>query len=94
MIAPVQGKVGQTVTLSGYADDFGMKIVAIEFSLDDGETWVAFPTEESNPDLMISWRYSFVPEELGTYRLKVRSVSEDGRKSPMAAAATIFVEEQ
>ncbi|MDO5042983.1 MAG: molybdopterin-binding protein [Slackia sp.] len=93
MIAPVQGKVGQQVSLSGYADDFGTKIVAVEFSLDDGKTWARFSTEESNPDRMVRWTYSFVPRSVGTYRLKVRSVSEDGRVSPMAAAATIYVEE-
>lgn len=93
MIAPIQGKVGQKVSLSGYADDFGTKIVAVEFSLDDGKTWARFSTEQSNPDLMVRWNYSFVPDVAGTYRLKVRSVSEDGRVSPMAAAATVFVEE-
>ena len=45
MIAPVYARVGQTITLEGYADDFGSHIVAIEFSLDGGTTWERHSTE-------------------------------------------------
>ena len=50
MIAPVQGRVGQTVTLEGYADDFGNQIDAIEVSLDGGRSWASFSTAESNAE--------------------------------------------
>lgn len=93
MIVPVQGKVGQTVTLEGYADDFGSHIVAIEFTLDGGTSWVSHSTEKSSPDLMVHWTFSWKPEEAGIYQLKVRSVTEDGRRSPEAAVTELYISE-
>lgn len=93
MIAPVQGKVGQTVTLEGYADDYGNHIVAIEVSLDGGGTWASFSTVESNPDNMIHWTYSYTPQQAGVYQVSVRSVTEDGRKSPVCATTQLLIEE-
>lgn len=92
MIAPVQGRVGQTVTLEGYADDFGNQIDAIEVSLDGGETWASFSTAESDADSMIHWTYSYTPAQPGIYEVSVRSVTRDGRRSPLAAATQIHVE--
>ena len=91
MIAPVYARVGQTITLEGYADDFGLHIVAIEFSLDGGTTWERHSTEASTPDRSVHWTFQWTPEEEGAYPLKVRSVTEDGRVSPEAAAADIVV---
>lgn len=93
MIVPVQGKVGQTVTLEGYADDFGSHIVAVEFTLDGGTSWVSHSTEKSSPDLMVHWTFSWKPEEAGIYQLKVRSVTEDGRRSPEAAVTELYISE-
>lgn len=93
MIVPVQGKVGKTVTLEGYADDFGSHIVAVEFTLDGGNSWVSHSTEKSSPDLMVRWFFSWKPEEAGIYQLKVRSVTEDGRKSPEAAVTELCISE-
>lgn len=86
-------KVGQTVTYEGYADDYGRHIVAIEFTFDDWKTYVSHDTSASNPDLMVHWTYSYTPRQPGTYELKVRAVTEDGRKSPLAAVALLYVEE-
>lgn len=93
MIAPKQCKVGQTVTFEGYADDYGRHIVAVEFTFDDWKTVARYDTSESNPDLMIHWTYAYTPTQPGIYQLKVRSVTEDGRVSPIAAEATLYVEE-
>lgn len=93
MIAPVRGKVGQTVTLEGYADDYGNHIVAVEVSLDGGETWTSFSTAESSPDNMIHWTYSYTPRRAGIYQVSVRSVTEDGRKSPVCATTQLHIEE-
>lgn len=93
MIAPVLGKVGQPVTFEGYADDFGNHIIALEFSLDGGKTWAVQDTKDSDPNLMIHWTYTYTPNQCGIYQLKVRSVTEDGRKSPLAAVTELHVEE-
>lgn len=94
MITPKQCKVGQTVTFEGYADDFGRHIVAVEFSFDDWKTFATFDTSGSDPNKSIHWTYAYTPTQPGTYHLKVRSVTEDGRKSPVAAEATLFVIEE
>ena len=91
MIPPTYARAGEPVTLEGYADDYGRHIVAVEFSF-DGEIWAAFDTSSSDPDLSVHWSYTFTPEEPGTYELRVRSVAEDGRRSPLAATALIDVE--
>ena len=93
VIAPVQGRVGQTVTLEGYADDFGNQIDAIEVSLDGGRSWASFSTAESNAESMIHWTYSYTPEQAGIYEVSVRSVTRDGRRSPLAAATELHITE-
>lgn len=91
MISARQCKVGQTVTFEGYADDYGSHIVAVEVTLDDGATWASFDTSGSDPSLSVHWTYSFTPQAAGTYQLRVRSVTEDGRRSPVAADALLYV---
>lgn len=93
MIAPQYCKVGQTMTFEGYADDFGNHIVAVEFSLDDGASWASFDTSASDPGKSVHWTYAYTPQAPGTYQLFVRSVTEDGRRSPMAASAILYVED-
>lgn len=91
MIAPIYATIGQTITLEGYADDFGSRIVAVEFSLDGGTTWERHSTETSTPDRSIHWTFQWTPEQAGAYSFKVRSVTEDGRTSPEAASTNIVV---
>ena len=81
MIAPPTCKLGDTLVFEGYADDYGEHIAAVEFSLDGGTSWTAFDTGNSAPDLMVRWTYSYEPTKSGRYQLKVRSVSDDGRRS-------------
>lgn len=93
MITPRQCTVGQTMTFEGYADDYGTQIVAVEFSLDDGASWASFDVSASDPGKSVHWTYSYTPEQPGTYQLFVRSVTADGRRSPMAASAVLYVSE-
>lgn len=93
MIVPTLGKVGHPVTFTGYADDYGTKIVAIEFSLDNGENWTRHETADASPDLWVHWTFTYTPEKVGSYQLKVRSVNEDGKTSPVSAVAELIVEE-
>ena len=93
MVPPMYAKVGQTVTYEGYADDYGRHIVALEFTFENWETFVSYDTSGSDPDLLVHWTYSYVPEEPGAYELKVRAVRDDGARSPLAAAALLYVSE-
>ena len=87
MIAPMQVEVGRPVTLSGYAYDYGNQIAAIQFSLDAGESWTSYDVSDSSPDLWVHWEFAYTPERPGVYRLLVRSVTADGRVSPLADEA-------
>ena len=87
MLAPMFVEVGKPVTFSGYADDYGTQITAVEFSLNDGETWTSYDVSDSSPDLWVRWTFSYTPEIPGRYRLLVRSVNADGKRSPLADVA-------
>lgn len=83
----MQVEVGRPVTFTGYADDYGTQIVAVEFSLDDGESWTAYDVSASSPDLWVHWTFAYTPTRPGTYRLLVRSRTADGRTSPLSDVA-------
>lgn len=87
MLAPMQVEVGKPVEFTGYADDYDNHIAAVEFSLDDGESWTSYDVSDSSPDLWVHWTFSYIPERPGTYRLLVRSVTDDGRVSPLSDVA-------
>lgn len=91
MISPQELKVGQTVTFRGYADDYDKRIVAVQFSLDEGRTWSTHDVSDTTADLWVHWTYAFSPERPGSYRLRVRSVNEEGRTSPASAVADFLV---
>lgn len=91
MLGAIEGEVGRPVRLEGFAEDHDKAVRAIEFSLDDGERWTTFPTSGATSDRLVHWRLAWTPERPGTYHLLVRSVSEDGRRSPHPDSATIEV---
>lgn len=91
MIAPQELLLGQTVTLEGYADDFGTDIIAVEFSFDDGNTWTRHETPDAAAERSVHWTYSFTPNQRGEHRLKIRSINSRGEHSPQAAAAIFYV---
>lgn len=91
MIAPREFALGQAITFEGYADDYGCRIVEMQFSLDGGKSWASFDASDASADLWVHWIYEIKPEERGFYQLKARSVSEDGRTSPLAAVADFIV---
>lgn len=70
--------VGEPFTFEGYADGYDDPIVAVEFSLDRGQTWQRFDTEGAKCGVWVYWHYTFTPSEPGAYVLKVRSVTESG----------------
>lgn len=93
MIPRVCGTVGRVTRFKGKAYDFDGAIAALEFSLDDGETWTSYPTPGTNDYQTVSWVFDYVPKQAGFYFLKVRSVNSQGKKSPEADFVEFLVNE-
>jgi hypothetical protein len=91
MISKITGTVGKPLTIAGYANDYDKRIIAVQFSLDDGETWTTYETPGTVPDKNLYWKFEYVPEQPGDYQLLVRSVNEDGVPSPIPAAIDFSV---
>ena len=91
MIPPVQGTAGQVLRLSGTAYDFGHRIAAVQFSLDEGEHWTTRPTEGTNDYHNVMWTLDFTPPRAGAYRMHVRSVNERGEVSPQPALVELDI---
>lgn len=76
---------GCPIEFSGYVDDFDRTICAMEFSLDDGASWTAYPTAAVDKTRGVNWRFVYTPEASGRYLLKARPVTEDGNPSNLVA---------
>lgn len=59
------------VSFEGYADDCGVKVASVEFSMDGGETWTSFDTSSSNAEDWVYWHFDYVAETAGTFKLDV-----------------------
>lgn len=71
--------LGKTLRLGGVAFAGDRGISKVELSLDDGETWnEAQLSEVPSGRTWRLWRYDFLAEELGIYRLVVRATDGDG----------------
>ena len=77
---------GDQITLEGYADDCGQSIAAVEFSLDGGETWTVYDTEDTTAERWVYWTFSVTPDVPGNYKLTVRARTADGTTSPLGAS--------
>lgn len=73
------------VALDGWAYDFDRRIAAIEFSLDQGETWSRYGTPGTDANRWVRWTFAYAPQAAGRYELWVRSVNDEGAASPEAA---------
>ena len=89
----VRNTSDQAMKFEGWADDYDKRIVAVEFSLDGGETWRRHDTEGTDAVRWVWWTFEWKPEEAGHYTMLVRSVNEDGKTSPMPAAHSFEVVE-
>ncbi len=74
--------VGQPYEFEGYADAFNEQVVAMEFSMDGGETWTRFDTSTSDKKAWVYWHFTYTPEETGAYVLQVRAITDQGNVNP------------
>ena len=73
--------VGEPIEFVGYADDFENAIAAVRFSLDGGASWTEYPTRGAVPDVGVSWRFSYTPQQAGVYLLHAKTVNGAGELS-------------
>ena len=92
MIGGVKGTVGTPLVFEGYANDYDKRIKAVQFSMDDGETWTTYGTPDTVPDKNLYWKFEYTPEVPGVYQLLIRSVNEDDEPSPIPARINFWVE--
>ena len=59
MIAPLAVEVGRPVRFEGYAEDYGVPIVTVQFSLDDGENWTDYDVSGSTGDRWVHWTFEY-----------------------------------
>ena len=79
------------ITFEGYASDYDRKIIAVEFSLDQGVTWTQFKTDNTCAEKWVRWNFTYTPEQTGKYLIMVRAIAEDGTVSPIAATHSFEV---
>ncbi|MGI6150882.1 MAG: molybdopterin-dependent oxidoreductase [Christensenellales bacterium] len=84
-------KVGDQIRFEGYADDCGVQISAVEFSLDGGETWTVCDTSSASADKWVYWYFSYTTEKPGTFKLDVRARTADGKVSPLYSSVVFTV---
>ena len=70
--------VGQTKEFEGFSYAFDEQIVSIEYSMDNGETWTAFNTPNTDTGKWVYWHFNYTPEEEGAYVLQVRATTAEG----------------
>ena len=83
--------VGDTLSFTGYADDCGTAITAVEFSMDGGKTWTTCETAGASADKWVCWSFDYVAQSAGTFKLDVRAVTADGTVSPLASSVVFTV---
>lgn len=71
-------EAGVSHEFEGYAYGFDSQIAAVEFSMDNGKTWVTCETPDSDLTKWVYWHFDFTPETQGAYVLSVRAVLSDG----------------
>ncbi|WP_087881527.1 triple tyrosine motif-containing protein [Arabiibacter massiliensis] len=87
-----EASVGEPIVFEGYADDYDHAIKAVEFSMDGGATWTGFSTKGAQAGRWVRWRFVYTPKSPGEYQLKVRSVNDQGKASPLAAVVSFSVD--
>lgn len=47
---------------TGWAHDFDKRIIAVEFSLDNGAHWTRYDLEGTTAERWVSWTFAYTPE--------------------------------
>lgn len=76
---------GTPIEFAGYVDDFDRAICAMEFSLDDGASWTAYPTAAVDKSRGVNWRFVYTPEIPWALPAEGAAVTEDGEPSALVA---------
>jgi sulfite dehydrogenase (cytochrome) subunit A len=75
--------VGKSVTIRGIAFDGGHGIDTVEFSPDDGQSWIeAKLGHDYGKYSFREWTYQFTPSKAGTYQLQCCAVNRIGETQP------------
>lgn len=81
--------VGTPYTIEGFADAYEDPIIAMEFSMDNGETWKRFDVENAKVGTWVYWYYTFTPAEETAYVIKARAITKSGLVNQVPAAVLV-----
>lgn len=79
----------EAYTFEGYADAYDDPIIAMEFSMDGGNTWKRFDTTGAEVGVWVYWRLAFTPTEEGAYVLKARAITQGGLVNEVPATTMV-----
>ena len=88
------GYVGMPMTFEGWADDYDRAITAVEFSIDGGESWTRYDMPGVEIGRLVTWNFEWTPTNSGHHVMRVRSVNEDDKSSPIPALCMFEVLDQ
>lgn len=71
-------ETGVPHTFEGYADAYDEKIVSLEFSMDQGETWTKYDLGDTDVTKWVYWYFTWTPQTDASYVLTVRATTESG----------------
>ena len=88
IVSPVSGTALNLgpVTVEGVAWTGEGKVVAVEVSVDDGQTWAnARLTGDDAPYAWRQWQFSWTPQQPGAVTILARATDDRGQTQPMAS---------
>ncbi len=75
-------EAGEPMTIQGFANDTTNAIVSVEFSLDGGQTWMAYETPDTTNACWVWWTLTWTPPAEGAYVIQLRATDDQGYTSP------------
>lgn len=87
-----RGHVGSPIVFEGYLDRYDLPICAVQFSMDEGNTWMTSGGFMAEPNRRVYCHFTYTPEERGTHRLIMRNLSPDGTVGQTTASVFFLVD--